>query len=282
MRTVPFLAGIASIGLMFVLGARTFASARFGFVAAGVLALTPLLWLQGHNAPASLYPLPFVIGWLLAVDHFRDTRAPWWAAVAGGFLGVGVYSSHAASVMMPLYLLLTIAVVAPARAIPPRQLSVFVAAFLVTVSPFAMSLVRHPDDFKNTVTAFHLYDASRFTLLQGVHEMVSWVGLTARSEVYYDYFNPAFLFLTGRVLLLPLVVLLPAGLYRILTDESTPLARLSLAGFLAAPFAASLTAEPPTPGRILFITPFAAMVSTYGVQHLLSLRTWLVASFSRL
>jgi len=109
-------------------------------------------------------------------------------------------------------------------------------------------------------------------VLQGVHEMVSWVGLTARSETYYDYFKPSFLFLTGRVLFFPCVVLLPAGLYRILISESTPLARLSLAGFLTAPFAASLTTERPTPGRILFITTFAAIVSSHGVQQLRSLR----------
>jgi hypothetical protein len=271
---LPFLAGIVSIGLMYVLGARMFASARFGIVTAGVLVLTPLLWRQSRNAPASLYPLPFVIGWLLAVAHFPDARPLRWAALAGGLLGAGVYSSHAAPAMMPLYLLLTIAVVAPARPVPLRQLGMFVAAFLVATAAFTLSLVRHPQDFQNTVKAFHLYDASRFNVLQGMHEMVSWVGLTARSEVYYDYFNPAFLFLDGRVLLLPLVVLLPAGLYRMLTDESTPLARLSLAGFLAAPFAASLTAEPPTPARLLFITPFAAIVSTYGVQHLLALWRW--------
>jgi hypothetical protein len=102
--------------------------------------------------------------------------------------------------------------------------------------------------------------------------------VTDRAEVYYDYFNPAFLFLTGRVLLFPLVVLLPLGLWRILADESAPLARLSLAGFLVAPFAASLTAERPTPARVLFIAPFAALVSTYGVQHLISLRKWLANS----
>jgi len=180
--------------------------------------------------------------------------------------------------MMPLYLLLTIAVVAPARAVSRSQLGVFVAAFSVAAGPFALLVFRHPDDFRRAVKAHHLYDAGRFNVLQGVHEMVSWVGLTARSEVYYDYFNPAFLFLTGRVLLLPLVVLLPAGIYRILTSQTTPLARLSLAGFLTAPLAASLTAEPPTPGRILFITPFAAIVSTYGVQHLMSLRGRLVPS----
>src|SRR5712692_8719760 len=107
MSVLTFLAGLTSVGLMYVLGARMFASARFGLVTAGIFALTPLIWRQAQDAPASLYPLPFVLGWLWAVAHFPDGRAPWWAAVAGGLLGLGVYSSRAAAVMMPLYLLLT-------------------------------------------------------------------------------------------------------------------------------------------------------------------------------
>jgi hypothetical protein len=272
MSVLPILAGLTSVGLMYVLGARMFGSARFGIVTAAIFASTPLIWRQIQDAPASLYPLPFVLGWLLAVAHSENAHAPWWAAVAGGLLGLGVYSSNAAAVMMPLYVLLTIAVFAPNRAASPGQLALFVGAFLVAAAPFALSLVRHAEDVRRAITAHHLYDAHRFNVLQGVHEMVSWVGLTARSEMYYDYFNPSFLFLTGRVLLFPCAVLLPAGLYRILTSDSTPLARLALAGFLTAPFAASLTAERPTPGRIVFITTFAAIVSAYGVQQLLSLR----------
>src|SRR5207244_4405481 len=116
----------------------------------------------------------------------------------GAILGVGVYASYASMVMMPLFLLLTIAVAAHGRALSSWQMGAMVAAFCVAVSPVAVFLIRHPDAFRATVNAFHLYDADRFSLRQGVREMASWVGLTARSEVYYDYFNPAFLFLTGR------------------------------------------------------------------------------------
>jgi hypothetical protein len=202
----------------------------------------------------------------------------WWPAVAGALLGTGVYTSYASMVMMPLFLLLTIAVVQHAGALTSRQIGVTIAAFAVAVSPIAVFLIRHPDAFRTTVNAYHLYDANRFNLRQGVREMVSWVGLTARTEVYYDYFNPAFLFLTGRVLLFPLAVLVPAGLFQIVSEERTVLARLSLAGFFAAPFAAALTAQAPTPGRILFVTPFAAMVSAYGFKRVLSWRR--PASFS--
>jgi hypothetical protein len=267
---VPFA---ASIALLYFIGARIFASRRFGILTAALFALTPLLWQQIQSAPSSLAPLPVVVAWLWATAHLERADAIWWPLVAGALLGAGVYTSHAAVVMMPLYLLLTIGILAAHhRTGRWHQVGALAAAFAVAVSASVVRLLRHPEVFGETVNAYHLYDANRFNVRQGIREMMSWVGLTARSEVYYDYFNPAFLFLTGQVLLLPLVVLIPVGLYQIATDEATPLARLSLAGFVVAPFAASLTAAAPTPARILFITPFAAIVSAYGVKRLLAWR----------
>jgi hypothetical protein len=265
MTALVFAALIGSSALMFVLGRRVFVSPGYGALVAVLFALTPLLWHQLQIEPASLYPLPFVVAWLVATGNIERTAG---SAVAGAALGLGVYTSYAAMVMMPLYLLLTIAVFAYARAVSLRQLAVCASAFAAAAAPLAFTMLRHPETFRNTVNAYHLYDADRFNVLQGIREMTSWVGLTARSEVYYDYFNPVFLFLNGGVLLLPLVVLVPAGLYRILTEDSRPLARLVLGGFIAAPFAASLSAQPPTARRILFLTPFAAIVATYGVRQL--------------
>jgi hypothetical protein len=269
---LTLLALTASMALLYRLGARIFVSARFGILTAALFALTPLLWRQTEGAPAALAPLPFVIGWLWAVAHIEraDAVSFRWAVFAGAVLGVGVYTSRAAVVMMPLYLLLTMAILVHDGTVRLRELGALIGGFVLAVSAAVAQLLRHPEVFRDTVNAYHLYDANRFNVRQGIREMTSWVGLTARSEVYYDYFNPAFLFLTGRVLLWPLVVLVPAGLYQIVAEEATPLARLSLAGFLAAPFAASLTAEAPTPARILFITPFAAIVSAYGVKRLLA------------
>ncbi len=271
MPVLPLLAGFASVVLLYIVGAKLFANTRDAMITAAVLALTPLLWYQLQRQPTSLYALPFVAGWLAAVACSDQLRAPLWSAVAGALLGLGMYGSHAAWVMMPVYLCLTVVVIAPDR-ITSRASLAFAGAFVLAGTPLLLSIVGHPDDFRRTVTTYHMYDAYRLNLLQGAHEMASWVSLTARSETYYDYFNPTFLFLTGRVLLFPLVVLLPAGLYRILIHESTPMARLSAAGFLAAPLAASLTAERPAPERILFLTTFAAVVSVYGLRQLLSLR----------
>jgi len=273
MSELGLLALASSLALLYFVAARLFASAWYGGLTAAIFAFTPLLWFQFQGAPASLYPLPFVLAWLLAAQHLGDARTTVWAAIAGAALGLGLYTSLSAAVMMPSYLALTVVIFGATRALSAGDLAAIVGGFAAAALPFAVTIARHADEARAAITAHHLYDAMRFNALQGAHEMASWVGLTARSGVYYDYFNPVFLFLTGRVLLFPLALLIPIGLYRILTAESTPFARLALAGFLAAPLAAAVTAEPPVPARILFITAFAAIVSAYGVRHLQSMRT---------
>src|SRR6266540_213858 len=100
MAALPIAAAIASAALMSFLAARTFANAGYTIVALGVFASTPLLWLTAQISPASLYPLPFVAAWLLSLARFQSTRAAWWLVAAGFVVGVGVYTSIAAAVMM--------------------------------------------------------------------------------------------------------------------------------------------------------------------------------------
>lgn len=266
---LPYVALLVAAGMLFTVGTRLFGGTRSGAIAMATFLTTPLIWYAARSAPHALYPLPFVAGWLIAVANLQQRRdAWWWAAIAGGMLGLGVLTAPAAAVMMPLYLLMTLALAAFHRSLDLRQLLSMTAAFLAAASPALVMVIRDPNAFRQLVIAYRLYDAQRFNVLQGVREMTSWVGLTARSEVYYDFFNPAFLFLTTRGLLFPLAVLLPIGLWRLLTSETTVFARLSLLGFVAAPFAASLSAEAPTPGRILFLVPFATLVSMYGLRVL--------------
>jgi hypothetical protein len=254
----------------------------WGLAAAVIFASTPLLWHQYGSAPATLYPLLFVTAWLAGVAHFEITGNRVALLASGGLLGAGMYTSASAAVMMPVYVLLTVAAVPGLRRRPFTALACFGGTFAVISAPFALQLILHPDRYRLIVNTAHLYDANRFNVLQGIREMTSWLGLTARSEVFYDYFNPAFLFFPPAVLLWPLAVLIPLGLYHIADSERMTMARLALAGFFVAPLAASLTALAPTPGRIVFITPFAAMVATFGLQRLLSMgRQFTVGGGSR-
>jgi len=208
--------------------------------------------------------------WLSCMTYAERRRGLVWPGIAGAALGIAVYTSNNAAVMMPVYAAVTVGVLMFVRPVPVRTIAAFAIAFGSVAIPFALFWLRHPDAFRQTVLAHHLYDANRFNVLQGAKEMASWVGLTARSEVYYDYFNPAFLFLNGNVLFPALFVLLPLGFYQMLTIDQTVASRIVLFGFLAAPFAGSLGAEPPQPARIVFITPFAAIVGAYGVGAIVS------------
>ena len=169
--------------------------------------------------------------------------------------------------MMPCYVVLTLGFGLGSRAMSRTALSVFLGAFAVSALPLLVSWVMRPEQFREIVNSHHLYDANRYNLLQGLREVTSWVGLTARSEVFWDYLNPAFLFVSGRVLTWPLVILLPIGLYYALVIDGTLPGRLALAGFIAAPLAASLSAEPPVAARIFWIIPFAALLSACAVAH---------------
>ena len=212
-----------------------------------------------------------MVVWLVAVSRWCETRAVSWGVASGVALGLGIYSSQAAIVMMPAFLAITLAVLIQGKVASWRDGALCLVAFLVCASPMLVNWLRHPEQLRLAINSHHLYDADRYYPWQGAREIASWVGLTARSEVYWDYFNPAFLFLTGGVLFPPLIVLLPMGLFAMLRESSTPLSRLWLAGLAVAPMAAALTAEAPIPARAIYLTPFAAIIAAAGVQYLLGL-----------
>lgn len=239
-------------------------------LSAALFLLTPLIWQLASSHPATLVPLVPIAAWLLATVKWTETRVDGWAIAAGAALGLGLYSSLSALVMMPAYLAITVLILLHGRVASWRQAALCKVAFLVCAAPLAINWLRAPEEFRHIINSHHLYDADRFSILQGIREITSWVGLTARSEVYWDYFNPAFLFLTGGMLFPPVILLLPLGLFALLREPSTPLTRLWLAGLAVAPLAASLTAETPIPARAIYLTPFAAIIAAVGVTYLLA------------
>ena len=264
----PLLVIVTTVGLIYAVAATSLGGRVPGLAAAAAAICAPLLWTLFSSAPSTLYPLPFVGAWLMSLALLSTTGRLWWAGVAGLSLGAGLYMSLAAVVMMPCYVALTLLFGVTSNALSRREATVFAGAFVIAAAPLAAWWALHPADVRQIINAHHLFDADRFNLLQGAREVTSWVGLTARSEVFWDYLNPAFLFVTGRVLAWPLAVLLPIGLYYAIIKDATWLERLMVAGYFIAPAAASLTAEAPTAGRIAFIVPFAALVSAIGVARL--------------
>ena len=254
---------------------------RFAWLAVVLFATTPLVIRAMTTGAPLLSLLPFVIVWLAAMLARGPMPNVWRDAAAGAALGLGLYAHASGVVTMPLLLMAgVVAMTQHPRGLPIGGAAVMVAAFVAVSAPLAITYLTTPQLLTEQVSRYALYDAGRFNVLQGAREMVSWVGLTARVEVYYDYFNPGLWFLQGgtlrsafvrpEVFLPPLLLLVPAGILRLLTPGHSYESWLLLGGLAVAPVAPALTAQPPVPHRLLLATPFAAVIAAYGVVHLIS------------
>jgi 4-amino-4-deoxy-L-arabinose transferase-like glycosyltransferase len=108
-RLPSAMVGAANVVLVYLVGLRIFGRDRVAIAAALLLLLTPAHFIHSRIAMDYIYPLPFVLGWMLALACFLERGRPWMLFAATSLLGLGVYSYIASVVMMPLYLLMTLA-----------------------------------------------------------------------------------------------------------------------------------------------------------------------------
>src|SRR5882762_8510494 len=106
-RLPTVLVGVADVVLMYLIGRRLFQRESSAIVASVLLALTPAHFILSRYALDYLYPLPFVLGWLLCLLTFLETKRPALLFAGTALLGIGFFSYIAAVVMMPLYFLFT-------------------------------------------------------------------------------------------------------------------------------------------------------------------------------
>ena len=154
-RLPSVLVGLTDVILIYFIGVRVFRSERWGLVTAALLALTPSHFMHSRMAMDYLLPVPFVLAWLLALLAFLEHRRPWMLVAATTFLGVGLYSYIASTIMMPLYLAMTLAVIAATTDRPRRSWLLAAAGFawpLCLLLWFAF----HPDVIVQTLSRYGL------------------------------------------------------------------------------------------------------------------------------
>src|SRR5207247_1327635 len=125
-----------------------------------------------------------------------EKRGAAWALASGGLLGVGFYSHVGAWATMPMLL----GVSWIAFALTRQSFKMFALAtlgFVFLLMPFVAFLQSHPDMLSNAATSYHLYDARRFSLLQGVKEYLNYTNVQEKVDIYWNYFNPSFILLAG-------------------------------------------------------------------------------------
>jgi 4-amino-4-deoxy-L-arabinose transferase-like glycosyltransferase len=290
-RLPTVLIGLIDVVLMYLIGRRLFQSPWWGGLAAGLLALTPAHFIHSRIAMDYLYPVPFVLAWLLCLLIFLDRRQTWILFLATSFLGVGFYSYIASVIMMPVYLAMTFLVLS---ATPPKSSRLFrvaVAGFAWPLALLVIWLPFHPAVVASTMSRYQIGAVSATVatgaresmaqLLERTRHLVRFSEMTGRVSLYWYFVDPAYLFLTGGyanvvnstrhfgVFLLPLLVFVPVGLVR-LTASRSPVNRLLALGFVSAPLAACLVVpEPYAVDRELGVLPFGVLAAVFGVKYLI-------------
>ena len=274
-RLPSVVIGLLNIALLFGIARRLFANAWLPVLAAAVFALTPAHFIHSRLGTDHEYAVTAVLAWALClVGH--EVLSMRRLAVAGAILGAGVYTYLGALITMPVCVAITWAVLwrKGERSIVP--FAAVAAGFALILLPFAAWHLSHPLQYLDQMKMYSL----------GETPASEPVGLSDRVAVYWDYFNPSFLFFAGDtglingtrytgVFLLPVLLLWLVGLARLLTTLKSPSVLLVALGLLMAPLAAAVVGEPYRINRALVLLPFVSLIVAMGVEVMWAARnTW--------
>lgn len=288
-RLPSALVAATNVVLVYFIAKRIFGRERLALVAAVLLALTPAHFVNSRIAMDYVYPLPFVLGWVLCLLIFFERRHASTLFVGMSLLGLGVYSYIASVVMMPLYLLFTWLTLYLTEEKPRRLVLVAAAGFAWPLLILPVWLYYHPAVLAETLTRYGGQQAELLlnfrgktlaVILEELRGPLRFSNLTGRVSLYWYFFDPSFLFLTGGyanvvnstrlvgVFLVPFLILLPLGLWRVIAEWRRPADLLLLFGFFSAPLAACLVPEPYAIDREMQIVPFGVLIATFGIAWL--------------
>ena len=257
---------VLDLWLIYAVARRLFANPWYAVLAAFLLALSPAHFLFGRQAMDYFCPVPFALAWLWCLLLCIQTETTWLPAATGFVLGVGLYSYISSWVVMPFYLAVTGAVLWLSGK-PLRAGVALGAGFAAPLIPLIPWFWFHPGMPREVLADYRV---------------ISGLRLAERLDVYWDYFNPSYLFFSGGsnpmfatrragVFLLAATVLLPCGIWSIWRRNPSIARAVLLVGFLFAPvpIIAALPTDPKyfTP-RALLAVPFGVLISVIGVEWL--------------
>jgi len=287
LRVLPFtdavirmpsaLIGVADVVLTYLVAIRIFKRESLALAAAALLALTPAHFIHARIASDLIYPVPLALGWLLCLATFVDEDRPWMLFASTSILGIGMFSYLASVGTMPIFAVLTLLVLAAYRK-PALAYGVSAAGFAWPLAALAVWLALHHAQYAELLRLYPVYESGGVNPVRGLLRLLAYFNFSVRINTYYEFFNPAFLFFSGDasilsstrqagVFLYPLFVLLPIGIYRIVTVDQPPIRRLVLAAFLLSPVPAVLLLDV-TIHRALVMLPLGVLIATCGLEWL--------------
>jgi 4-amino-4-deoxy-L-arabinose transferase-like glycosyltransferase len=289
--------GVIDVLLMYFIARRLFESRTKAFGAAALLAITPAHVIHSRLAMDFIYPVPFVMGWLLCLLIYLERRQLGMLGFATALLGVGFFSYIASMITMPLLVVVTLLALWSTSTRTVAPYAVAVAGFLCPLLVAAPWLFYHWSFVTDTLSRYQIGVAagaatgvpgrgSPDAIVRGMLAGLRPSMVTERLSLYWRFFDPSYLFVSGgftrltsttrHVAVFPLafLVLLPLGLIQMVTARRTPTSMVVFLGFALAPVAACLTVlEPYASDRELVLLPFGVLIAAYGAERLLEART---------
>ena len=280
-RFATVLVATANVVLMFFAARLALRSDAWAVVAAVLLMLTPAHFIHGRIAMDYVYPLPFILGWLIGTLRYLDTAAPRPLAIGALCLGFGFFSYIAGTALSPMYLALTLAVLWWRRR-PWRDAGLAIAAFAIPIAAGAVFSLAYPDTVADLMQKYGVASGQPavdgLDPLQRVREAVNTRTVSDALNHYWRFFSPGYLFVTGGanltnstreagVFLAPIAVLLIAG-FAFLVRHRSVLGAILVFGLVTAPIPATLMPEDYTIDRHLATLLFAILIATIGAQRI--------------
>ena len=267
---------LANVMLVTAVARRMFGNNALGLLAGALTALTPSHFLHGRVAMDYLHPAFFILAWLWCLIRFEATRQ-WWYVCLGAFvLGAGVYSYISSVMMMPLYLAATIFVLWGLGAVTVRRAAGLVALFAAPLLAAVAFVLANPIIIEQTVARYAMGPPDSGAMMRA-RWYLNYNAVQDQLSIYFDFFNPSYLFLAGGtdlmnstrmagVFLVGAAPLLVVGLYQACMKQRTPMNLLLAFGFWSAPVAATFVRGSRAVDRELGIIPFATLLSVLGWQ----------------
>jgi 4-amino-4-deoxy-L-arabinose transferase-like glycosyltransferase len=290
-RLPSAIIGTTDVVLIYFVVKRLGGDSRAAIAASMLLAVTPAHFIQSRMAMDYIYPVVFVLGWLLVLAIFLERRQPLMLFTATTLLGLGIYSYIASLIMMPLYLVLTMIVLYWAGERTPRTFVTAIAGFLWPLMFLGLWVWGHPATVLETLSRYQVTGehatapgagASVAAVLESLRRPLNFSAVTGRISLYWYFYDPAYLFLTGGyanvvnstphvgVFLAPLAVFVPVGIWGLVHHRPSVLQRVVIVGFMTAPLAACLVVpEPYAIDREMELLPFAVILAAFGVGMLI-------------
>ena len=264
--------------LTFAIGLRVFGERRWALLAAALLAMTPPHFILGRVAMDYLYPVPFVLGWLLCTLIYLDSRSTRPLIVGSCLLGIGTFSYIAAVGLMPAFYAATLLILAGSGERRWQCYAFASAGFLLIVAAGTLLALQSPEYVAATMGRYGPGGSGGLDPLQRLREMFNYTSISARVGLYSEFFNAGYLFFSGGsnpvdstrtvgVYLLPAAVLIAAGMYDVIRSPSIRTGLLVF-GFFYSVVPAATIMERYTIDRHLAMLPFGALLAALGARRL--------------